>query len=223
MPDLIVPSIFSGFPVIAYFTTKALSDESVRMNALLHAEDLYLPMQKHTDEIVIVDGGEKPVVADAVVTKRKGLALGVRVADCLPILLYDTRNNVVGAVHAGWRGTAAGILSKTVRLLKSRFGSQPEDILMAIGPSIKGSCYAVGKDVADAIADAAAESCITAVGRNIYADLPEANRLQAVNAGIAAINIWISDECTHCMPDRFHSYRIRKSDTGRQYGIIALI
>ncbi|HMK55802.1 MAG TPA: peptidoglycan editing factor PgeF [Dissulfurispiraceae bacterium] len=223
MPGLIIPPIFDGFPVKAYFTTKSSPVESSRITALLHANEVYFPVQKHTDTVIVADGGREPEIADAVVTDRKGLAVGVRVADCVPVLLYDAQKQIVAAVHAGWRGTAADILGKTVRFFSKRFGSLPEDILVAIGPSIKRSCYAVGSDVADAVAGAAAtDSCITAVGRDIYADLPEANRLQAVNAGIAATNIWMSDECTHCLPDRFHSYRFSKTSAGRQSGIIVL-
>jgi polyphenol oxidase len=220
---LISPSIFKGLPVKAFFTTKACPSGEGLLKSWLRAEALYIPIQKHTDKVLIVEYDLEPRIADAVVTNRKGLAVCVRVADCVPILLYDVRNQVAGAVHAGWRGTGDAIIRKTIAVLRQQYNSAPEDVIVAIGPSIKGSCYAVGREVVDAVTSATGKGDYVSIrGGNLYVDLPVANRLQALDEGVMPEKIWISDDCTHCLPDKFHSYRCTKEVAGRQYGIISM-
>ena len=222
--EVIEPGIFKGLPVKAVFTTKSFPTEEGLLKAQLKAEAVYLPIQKHTDKVLVIEYDLKPKIADAVVTNRIGLAIGIRVADCVPILLYDVRKKVAGAVHAGWRGTAGGIIRKTITMFRQRYNSAPEDVIVAVGPSIKGSCYVVGHEVANAVTEATGEGeYVSMRGENLYVDLPAANRLQALNEGVTAENIWISNECTHCLPDKFHSYRFAKGTAGRQYGIIAVV
>lgn len=221
---LIAPGIFRGLPISAFFTTKAFASEAGSFKARLRAEAVYMPIQKHTDKVIIVEHDLESRIADAVVTSRKGLAVCVCVADCVPILLYDVRKRVVGAVHAGWRGTANGILRNTITVLRQKFNSMPGDIIIAIGPSIKGTCYVVGHEVADAVTGATGDGeYVSNFGEKLYVDLPAANRLQALSEGISSENIWESSDCTHCLPDKFHSYRFTKGATGRQYGIIAAV
>jgi len=221
--EVITPGIFKGLPVKAFFTTKAFPSEEDLLKTQLRADAVYLPIQKHTDKVLVVEYDLEPRIADAVVTNRKGLAIGVRVADCVPILLYDVRKKVAGAVHAGWRGSADGIIRKTIAVFRQKYNSAPEDIIVAIGPSIKGSCYVAGHEVADAVTRATGEGDYVSMrGENLYVDLPAANRLQALNEGIIPENIWVSNDCTHCLPDKFHSYRFTKGAAGRQYGIIAV-
>lgn len=222
--DLITPGIFKGLPVKAFFSTKAFPSEEGLLKADLRAEAVYIPIQKHTDKVLVVGYDLEPRIADAVVTNRKGLAVGVRVADCVPILLYDMRKQVAGAVHAGWRGTADGIIKKTIEVFRQKYNSAPEDLIVAIGPSIKGSCYIVGHEVADAVTGATGEGDYVSIrGERLYVDLPAANRLQAIYEGVIPGHIWVSDDCTHCLPDKFHSYRFTKGAAGRQYGIIVLV
>ena len=222
--EVIEPGIFKGLPVKAFFTTKAFPAEEGLLKAQLRAEAVYLPIQKHTDKVLVIEYDLEPKIADAVVTNRIGLAIGVRVADCVPILLYDVRKKVAGAVHAGWRGTAGGIIRKTIAMFRHRYNSAPEDVIVAIGPSIKGSCYVVGHEVVDAVTKATGEGeYVSMRGENLYVDLPAANRLQALNEGVTSENIWVSNDCTHCLPDKFHSYRFAKGIAGRQYGIISVV
>ncbi len=222
--EMIEPGIFKGLPVKAFFTTKEVPYEEGLLKTQLRVEAVYFPIQKHTDKVLVIEYDLEPRIADAVVTNRKGLAIGVRVADCVPILLYDVRKKVAGAVHAGWRGTVDGIIRKTLVVFRQQYNSAPEDVIVAVGPSIQGSCYVVGHEVVDAVTKTTGEGeYVSRRGENLYVDLPTANRLQALNEGIRPENIWVSNECTHCLPDKFHSYRFAKGAAGRQYGIIAMV
>ncbi|HXX57100.1 MAG TPA: polyphenol oxidase family protein, partial [Thermodesulfovibrionales bacterium] len=144
--------------------------------------------------------------------------------DCLPILVYDAGSHVVAAVHAGWRGTAAAILRKTMRTMRDRFASSPSEILIAIGPGIRACCYEVGYEVMDAVRRATGEGkYFEKRGEKYFLDLPSANRYQALSDGVPGENIWTSDECTYCLPDRYYSYRFAKGPTGRQGGFIGIV
>ncbi|MFQ5927676.1 MAG: polyphenol oxidase family protein, partial [Terriglobia bacterium] len=113
--------------------------------------------QRHSDIVQVVDGrwrgvrrepdGAVKLTGDALITTEPGLLLAVQVADCLPILLVDPVRRVVAAVHAGWRGTLARIVEKTVGRMQMRFGSEPRRLVAAIGPGIHGCCYEVGREV----------------------------------------------------------------------------
>ena len=185
---------------------------------------IYLPVQKHTDKIMVIDASSEPAIADAVITKQKGLLIGVQVADCVPILLFDPHKQVVAAVHAGWRGTAEAILKKTLHAFSERFFSDPADILVAIGPSIRQCCYEVDGDVIRAVSHATGDGAyIRTKGDKFCLDLASANMLQALTMGIPESNTWISDDCTFCSPEKFFSYRFSRGLAGRQAGFIGLI
>jgi len=224
MDKLIKPDIFNG-EVKAFFTGKSVGADIGKISNLfsISEKDIYLPVQKHTDQILVLQSDLTPLTADAVVTRRKGILLGVRVADCVPILLYDRRIQAVGAVHAGWRGTASEIIKKTVRTMVEFFGSAPEDIMVAIGPSIRWQCYDVGVEVKEAVSEATGEGvyCVSRSGK-YFIDLSSANRIQALSSGIPAENIWISGECTRCNPNAFYSYRYSRKYLGGQGGFIGV-
>jgi hypothetical protein len=224
MDQLIKPDIFNG-EVKAFFTGKSLGANIGKISNLLSIseQDIYLPVQKHTDQVLVLRSDIAPVTADAVVTQRKGILLGVRVADCVPILLYDRRNSIVGAVHAGWRGTAARIMKKTVQTMVELFGSTPKDIIAAIGPSIRWQCYDVGSEVKEAVCEATGKGkyCISKKDK-YFVDLSSANRIQALSSGIPGENIWSSIECTRCNPEAFYSYRYSKTYAGSQGGFIGV-
>lgn len=223
---MIIPPLFDGLPVRSFFTGRSLRCDlpAVAAEGRVEASRIYMPIQKHTDMIVFADYDTLPEIADAVITGRAGLLIGVRAADCVPLLLYDPVRRVAGAVHAGWRGTAAGIVRKTVLAMLERFHSSPADILLAVGPSIKGCCYEVGDEVADAVLSAAGEGdYITRKGAKYYLDLPLANRRQALSAGLSDEHIWIAGDCTHCLPEKYFSYRFEPGTTGRQGGFIGIV
>ncbi len=181
----------------------------------------------------MLDSDLSPRIADAVITSNKGILLGVQVADCVPVLLYDAKRNVIGVVHAGWRGTAASILKKSIEAMQERFSSFPIDIKIAIGPSIRWCCYHVGYDVLESVKKATGNGeyhnpplppfSKGGMGGFYCLDLASANKYQAISAGIHEKNIWVSEECTYCHPDKYYSYRFAKGTTGRQGGFIGIL
>jgi YfiH family protein len=224
METLIFPKIFDR-KVKAFFTGRMPGCDIRRISeiASVDRQNIYLPIQKHTDKVLLLDSLE-PMIGDSVVTDRKGFLIGVQGADCVPVLIYDRRAQVVGAVHAGWRGTAAGILKQTLKRMTVRFASSPSDIALAIGPAIRWCCYNVGYEVVDALRKATGSGEYLKVsGERFYVDLAAANRCQAVSAGVSPENVWMSDDCTFCTPDKYYSYRFAKGPTGRQGGFIGII
>lgn len=224
MDRLIYPEIFNN-SVRAFFTKKTFGAETEKISQHLSVqkENVYLPIQRHTDRVLVLNSYLAPEIADAVVTCRKGIMIGIQVADCVPILLFDRKRYIIGAVHAGWRGTAAQIVKKTVAVMVKQFNSLPDDIIMALGPSIKGTCYLVGVEVKDAVCKATGNGeYYMQEGRKYYVDLSSANMLQAISSGIPEGNIWNSTECTYCDPDNYFSYRYSKKYNGSQGGFIGI-
>lgn len=222
---LVVPEFVQHLPAVAFFTTKQADHDLALLarHAGVAEHSVYLPIQKHTDWVQIVEAAQEPVVADAVITHRTGLMIGVQTADCVPILLCDPKRRIAGAVHAGWRGTAAGILRNTIEHCVNHYFCNPSDLYLAIGPSICGDCYEVGLEVAEGVQQKTGRGdyLFERQGK-LHVDLKRANHQQAHAAGIPADNIWISPECTCCLPGKYHSYRYAKGVAGRQYSFIAL-
>lgn len=208
----------------AFFTTKIEGNVVKYLDENGYPESMvYLPIQRHTDRVFILDSAPEPQVADAVITNIEGLLLGVQVADCVPIVLFDEKKRVIGAVHAGWRGTAAQILKKTIQTMVEHFRSSPDNIIIAVGPSIRGCCYQVDSDVNGAICTSTgAGEYSSRKDSKFFIDLASANMLQAVSVGVREDKIWVSEECTFCNPDRFHSYRYHDNHAGRQGGFIGI-
>jgi hypothetical protein len=221
----IEPPNIASDTVTAIFTTRSANDrpESLAEEMNISKKNIYLPIQKHTDRVHVVESGMETVVADAILTKRRGILIGVRVADCVPILLLDRKKQAVGAVHAGWKGTSKQILRNTIDKMKRKFFSSPEDIMVAIGPCIRGCCYEVSCDVRDSVEDATGKGnySMKKDGR-YYIDLSSANYVQAVSSGIPETNIWRSGECTFCNHEKFFSYRYEKGNTGRQGAFVGM-
>ena len=158
---------------------------------------------------------------DALITNTAGLALTVFTADCTPILLWDPVTGAVGAAHAGWRGTAAGIAGKTALAMAEAFGCDVKRIRAAIGPNIGDCCFETDADVPQAMANAygeAAEKWIRRSGEKFYVNLKEINALSLRSAGVEHIEI--SSSCTACNPHRFWSHRVTKGIRGSQGAII---
>lgn len=143
---------------------------------------------------------------DALITGEPGLLLAIRTADCVPILLADPVRRVVAAVHAGWRGTVAGVLAQTVGQMRQDYETNPADLVAAIGPAIGPCCFAVGSEVPLPVVN----------GR---ADLWAANRRQLEKAGVT--RIWSAAQCTVCEPETFFSFR-RDRETGRMISAIGI-
>lgn len=223
METLIFPEIF-GRGIKAFFTGKNPGADPERLSeiTLFKKQNIYMPIQRHTDKVLILNWDFDPKIADAVITNRKDVLIGVQTADCAPILLHDPGRHVIGAVHAGWRGTAEGILKKTIKMMEEKFYSLPSDIQVAIGPGIRWCCYNVGYEVMDVVKRSTGKGdYFTKKGEKYCLDLPAANKYQAVSMGILQENIWMSDECTFCLPGKYYSYRYAKGPTGRQGGFVA--
>ena len=161
--------------------------------------------QIHSGTVVeaLSPGGDRFAEGDALVTRSPGLVVGVRTADCVPILIVDARTHAVASVHAGWRGTAQQIASSAVRELITRFGSRAEDLHAAAGPSIGPCCYEVGDEVARQFG----------IDGPAKIDLPGINEKQLREAGVA--DVWLARECTFCAPEKYFSFRREKDQAGR--------
>lgn len=157
---------------------------------------------------------------DGLVTDEPGVALTIFSADCTPVLLFDPVARAIGAAHAGWRGTAAGIAARTVEAMCREFGCRPENLRAAIGPCISQCCFETDSDVPEAMLaalGAEAQSAIRPAGEKYYVDLKQLNALWLRRAGVTEIDI--SCDCTACQPQRFWSHR----RVGNQRGSLAAV
>jgi YfiH family protein len=163
---------------------------------------------------------------DALTTRAAGILLGVKTADCVPLLLGDARSGAVAAIHAGWRGTVAGIVSLTLARMKEEYGTRAEDLRVAIGPAANGCCYEVGVEVMDAFGRSFPRlGHLLTPTREGHAliDLQKANRELLIEAGTASERIHIAPLCTMCRTDLFFSYRREKSLYGRVGRLMSVI
>ena len=161
------------------------------------------------------------VPGDGLITHVPGILLTVQAADCMPVLVFDPVQRVVGAFHAGWRGTVAGIVSVGVSAMSAEFGCGPADMIAAIGPGIGPQSYVVGDAVREAFV-AAFPYAPELFDREMRLDLWEANRRQLVDAGLLAENISVLGEDTATQTERFFSHRAEGGFTGRMMGAIGL-
>jgi YfiH family protein len=149
---------------------------------------------------------------DALLEDTPGSVVAVKTADCMPVLLVDDRRRAVAAVHAGWRGTVAGIVGRSVEAMRERFGTEPADLHAAIGPGIGKCCYEVGPEVA---------AHFGGQGK-AHIDLADANRRQLLDSGVTSGKIYASNLCTRCRPDEFHSFRREKEAAGRLHSFAGI-
>lgn len=181
--------------------------------------------QVHGDHIVDVrdkhlkEAGE----ADGMVTEMGELFLGVLTADCVPILFSVPGRKLVVVVHAGWRGTLAGIAPKMVHHLKDRYDVKPTSVEVALGPAIGGCCYEIGADVSVPLVQrwgGLAERCLQTREGKKFLDLRELNSLLLERAGVPHARIFKIGPCTSCASGDFFSYRRERKETGRQISFI---
>jgi purine-nucleoside/S-methyl-5'-thioadenosine phosphorylase / adenosine deaminase len=206
--------------------------------------------QIHSDLIHCVSQPpEHPLAGDGLLTTVPGILLAIQTADCLPVILVDSRRRSVGVFHAGWRGTLKRIVEKGVGEMRRCFGTRPRDLRAAIGPGVHKCCYEVGLEVraqfesqfdyadevfseikeSDAIREKYPLLFLTArapghseLPKKIFLDLVEANRRQLIAAGVPARNIDASPLCTSCRTDLLFSYRAESGATGRMMGVAGL-
>ena len=183
----------------------------------LHLEYLALPRQTHSDHVRWMREAGCPEDTDAVITDVPGLCVCVKTADCIPVLLYDTRRRIVAAAHAGWRGTVARIVPKTL----CEMGSSPADLHAIIGPGISQKAFEVGDEVYAAFRDAGFPMSRIAVREaKWHIDLWDANRWLLEEAGVRDIHV--AGLCTMQLPARFYSARREGIQTGRNLNGIML-
>ena len=208
------PHIFHGFGM--------RSEES--------AEGIHFPKQVHGNRVVIL---RDPVPAlwqeeaDAVLTSSPSLPIGIRTADCLPILMADPGGRGVGAVHAGWKGMALGMLPKAIQQFCEEFGTAPEEMILAVGPGIGSCCLEVDEPVRAYFIEQKREgdweTCVRP-GRpgHWWLDLKMMVQNQALREGVKRENIDILPYCTCCEKSYFYSYRREGLAAGRQVNYIVL-
>jgi YfiH family protein len=186
--------------------------------------------QVHGSDVLVVRDPQDPRPdderCDALTTNLKGVLLGVKTADCVPVILGDPRAGACAAVHAGWRGTLAGIVRHALARMREEFGTDTRDVRAALGPAALGCCYEVGADVVKPFCEkfARADSLFkpTSEGRALV-NLHEANRRQLVEAGVPAERIHALPLCTMCRPDLFFSYRQDRKLYGRTGRLLSVI
>lgn len=166
---------------------------------------------------------------DGLLTEERGVPLTMNFADCTPLLFYDPMRRAAGLAHGGWRGTAGNIAGIMVRLMKEQCGSDPADILAAIGPAIGPCCFEVGSDVADAFGNLFSQEdmgrlAVPEKGKEgkFLLNLPMANRMLLLRAGLVPSHIEDARLCTFCRDDLFYSYRKSKGKTGRHMAVIEM-
>jgi hypothetical protein len=180
--------------------------------------------QVHSAHVFDAEGlRDRQCEGDALVSNQPGKWIGVRTADCVPILLADHRTRAVAAIHAGWKGTAASIVRHAIDQMSTSFGTHAMDIHAAIGPAIRVCCYEVGREVAAAGFEELFPEGLRPHSQDghVMLDLVEANRRILTASGVPAAQIYDSGLCTFCCRDEFHSYRRDPSDRGRMVSFVS--
>ena len=223
---LVVPH---GFPIRdgSLNTSGALADspqgiarvlEEVARAAKVERSRLYGVKQVHGDQVLqapVADGAE----ADAIWSGRAGDAVGVKTADCIPLLLEDPKGRRVAAVHAGWKGTFAQIAARAIETL-ARQGSEPKHLRAAIGPSIRVCCYQVGDALAAQFIARFGEAVVVRRDGHPYLDLQAALRSTLAHCGVPVAQVDDLRLCTAC-DARFYSHRRDQGLTGRHFSFVA--
>lgn len=218
-------------------------DECVKENRRLFCqhlgikpEQLFLPYQTHSSKILNInntflslspsDQVQSLNGIDALITDKKQICISVSTADCVPVFLYDTSNQAIAIIHAGWRGTIAQIVTKTITLMKQTYNSNPADIFAAIGPCISQKNYEVGNDLYDIFhqSDFPNENLFikNTSTTKWHLDLPEANRWLLLKAGIPQHQIELGKICTYDQSEMFFSARKYGIHSGRIASCIML-
>lgn len=186
--------------------------------------------QVHGDSIKVVrtpeDAASTEERHDALTASMPGLLIGVKTADCVPILLGDPKTGTYAAVHAGWRGTAASIAAKALAVMEREFGVSPADVIAAIGPAACGRNYEIGQDVIDAFAanfSSSEKYFVPTREGHALVDLHAANRDQLIAAGLEPQNIFTAPLCTMERTDLFFSYRVEKKRYGKTGRLMSVI
>lgn len=198
----------------------------------INFENLSMTEQRHTDNIVLLESPDQRdqnnylSVTDGVIINKKHIPAMLFFADCIPVMIYDTKKEVLAMVHAGWKGTAQHIAQKAAQRLISEFGCKPENMVAAIGAGIDFCCFEVSKDVAEALLESipsefVSDKVINNNKEKPFINLKEINAIQLRVLGIEKIDIM--QNCTCCQPDIFFSHRMTGGETGRHSMVAQLV
>ncbi len=186
--------------------------------------------QVHGDEVKLVkdqadiDSSEERF--DGLASRMAGVLVGVKTADCVPVLIGEPRTKAFAAVHAGWRGTVSSIVVRAIEKLQSEFGSEPKDMIAAIGPAAGCNNYEIGQDVIDAFAGEfnGSEKYFTPIrAGHALVNLHLANKDQLLSCGVPLDSIYTAPFCTIERPDLFFSYRLEKKKLGKTGRLLSVI
>ena len=215
-----VPGLVHGFERrIPRFPPEGREETRRRVAAALHEQGRLLSLKQVHGVAVAQAPFEGTPEADAAVATARALILGIETADCLPVLLVDPGRRFVAAAHAGWRGTAAGVVGHAVRALVAH-GSRPQDLLAALGPGIGPCCYEVGDELREAFGPEDAAFFHPGPRVRPHLDLRALNRATLEGAGIPRERIHSVDECTSCRGDLYYSYRREGASAGRMISFV---
>lgn len=222
---LLPSGYFAAFSLRSFFDLSPSEDKrQFRSDLLSHLglppSRLAWAQQVHGSQVVEIREPRYADGVDGLVTNQPGLFLTVAVADCLPIYLWCEDPPAIALLHAGWRGSAAGIAARGVLMMKEDFGCDPSSIGALLGPAICRSCYQVGADVARLFASSDLEQ--NEKGKS-YLALRQVNCRQLEESGIQSQNILIDDLCTRCNPNLLFSYRRDGKGTGRMIAVLGMI
>ncbi len=195
-----------------------------------------LSHQTHTTNVRLVtkeDAGKGTVRerdytdVDGLITNEPGLPLVTFYADCVPLYFADLKNKAIGLSHSGWRGTVGRMGEQTLKAMHEAFGTNPQDVIAAVGPSICGDCFEVGPEVVAEFANAFSKEqmkllCHAGNGDRSYIDLWKANRIVLEEAGIPEQNISVTNLCTRCNPDLLYSHRIMGAQRGNLAAVLMI-
>lgn len=190
------------------------------------------PRQTHTNNVVAItldNLDDELNDVDGVITDLKGVALTIATADCQNIFIYDKKKEVIANIHSGWKGTLNKILRNTIVKLVDVYRCEVQDLIVCIGPSILKCCFEVDRDVVDMfrkefkdIEDTISLGEIKEGKQKYYIDTVDINRKELIDLGVPKENIIVSDICTKCSSDKYHSYRAHGMDSGRNVSLIVM-
>jgi len=215
-----VPGLVHGFEQRAPRDGKEAADESrARVARALEGSGRLLLLKQVHGAVVVEAPWQGTPRADAAVATVPGWLLGVQTADCLPVLLVDPGRRLVAAVHAGWRGTAAGVAARAVGALVAR-GALPQDLVAALGPAVGACCYEVGEELREAFGPSGAAFFRPGTRGRPHLDVRAANVRQLLDAGLVPEALHHVADCTRCRADLYHSYRRDGRAAGRMISFV---
>jgi len=226
------PAPLNWFNLGRHWTTEESRQDAMINREILSAamsldhRTLTVPGQQHTTNIFLLREGDQTALPlpnfDGVATPSANHPILLHFADCVPVMLVDVKQRCLCVMHAGWRGTAGGIVTKGVELLTSVLGCNPADMVAAVGPAIGSCCYETGQEVPDQLAQSVSNptSLVQLREGKPHPDLKAFNAMQLYEAGVAQVDV--TDWCTACHPYLFYSHRQSAGKTGRQGAVACL-